>query len=490
MRLYASPSLIALSAAPLVVHSLQLPFGIDIQIPAVLDAHLNTIKTQISQIQVPAFINKIIDPTGSSPLLSLHRDLVSIPSVTGNEEQVARFLETYLQSKGFKVELIPIQSPEYPKKRYNVFAYPEGGSRSAPILLTSHIDTVPPFLPFKDGLRTVHGRGSCDAKASVASQIIAAEELLAQKHITEDTVSLLFVVGEETNGDGMRHMNTYDLKWDAVVFGEPTELKLAVGHKGLAMLEVEAKGRASHSGYPNLGINANSHMINALYKLDNLKLPSSDLLGNTTLNIGVMSGGVAANVIPASAKAEVAIRIGAEHFIDVKVLVDDALKGIEGVEATWKQPHYDPVFCDHDLEGFETIALSYGTDIPNLKGRHKKYLYGPGSILVAHGDNEKIDKSDLYEAVKGYKRIVRGILNAKAVVVADPAKSETVVPPVKAAVVVEPSVQVVEPEVEKVVVPEASGDKEDSKKSDDEEKVEYVTILPVEPIYKHERKNE
>ncbi|KAK6509008.1 hypothetical protein TWF481_003774 [Arthrobotrys musiformis] len=481
MRLYASPSLIALSAAPLVVHSLQLPFGIDIQLPAVLDTHLNNIKTQIAQIQVPSFINKIIDPTGSSPLLSLHRDLVSIPSVSGNEAEVAGYLQTYLESKGFKVELIPVQSPEYPTTRCNVFAYPEGGSRSTPILLTSHIDTVPPFIPFKDGLRTVHGRGSCDAKASVASQIIAVEELLAQKHITADTVSLLFVVGEETTGDGMRHMNTLNLKWDAVVFGEPTELKLAVGHKGLAMLDVEAKGRASHSGYPNLGINANSHIIQALYKLDNLKLPSSDLLGNTTLNIGIMSGGVAANVIPAFAKAEVAIRIGAEHFSDVKVLVEDALKGIDGVEATWKQPHYDPVFCDHDLEGFETIALSYGTDIPNLNGNHKKYLYGPGTILVAHGDNEKIDKSDLYEAVKGYKRIVKGILSAKAVVVAEPAKSETAASSVEA-VVIEPSVQaepVVE-KVEKVEVPAAAAEKGDTKKNEGEEQAEYVTILPID----------
>ncbi|KAK6538268.1 hypothetical protein TWF694_011147 [Orbilia ellipsospora] len=468
MRLHTSPSLLALSAAPLVVNSLQLPFGI--QLPAVIDSRLTSLKSSISQIQVPSFINKIIDPTGSSPLLSLHRDLVAIPSVTGDEEKVAKFLEKYLTSKNFHVELIPVESPEYPssKKRYNVFAYPEGGSKSAPILLTSHIDTVPPFLPFKDGLRTVYGRGSCDAKASVASQIIAVEELLSQKHITEDTISLLFVVGEETTGDGMRHINTLNMKWEAVVFGEPTELKLAVGHKGLAMLEVEAKGKASHSGYPSLGVNANSHMINALYKLDHLHLPSSDLLGNTTLNVGIMNGGVAANVIPAFARAEIAIRIAAKTFKEVKDIVDGALKDVEGIEATWKKPYYDPVFCDHDIEGFETIATSYGTDIPNLNGDHKKYLYGPGSILVAHGDNEKIDKSDLYEAVKGYKRIVKGILNAKAVVVHDPAKEEAA-----AAVVVEEVVQV------KIDVPEAPANKAEGK-NDKEEHVEYVTILPVD----------
>ncbi|KAF3916625.1 Aminoacylase-1 [Dactylellina cionopaga] len=484
MRLHASPSLLALSVAPLVVNSLQLPFGITL--PAALDSRLASIKSAVQQIQVPSFINKIIDPTGSSPLLSLHRDLVAIPSVTGDEEKVAKFLEKYLTGKGFKVELIPVESPEYPnKKRYNVFAYPEGGAKDAPILLTSHIDTVPPFLPFKDGLRTVYGRGSCDAKASVASQIIAVEELLTQKHITEDLVSLLFVVGEETTGDGMRHMNSLDMKWEAVIFGEPTELKMAVGHKGLAMLEIEAKGKASHSGYPSLGINANSHIINALYKLDHLDLPSSDLLGNTTLNIGLMNGGVAANVIPAFASAEVAIRIGAKTFQEVKDIVDNALKDIEGVEATWKKPYYDPVICDHDIEGFETIATSYGTDIPNLNGKHKKYLYGPGSILVAHGDNEKIDKSDLYEAVKGYKRIVKGILSAKAVVVHDPAKEESIAASAASAAASAASVQAVV-ESEKIIqvkvdVHDVPANKAESK-GDGEEKVEYVTILPVDSV--------
>ncbi|KAF3912105.1 Aminoacylase-1 [Orbilia brochopaga] len=472
MRLH-SPPLLALSVAPLVVTSLQLPFGITL--PPAIDSRLNSLRTAVTQIQVPSFINKIIDPTGSSPLLSLHRDLIAIPSVTGDEEAIAKFLENYLLAKNYNVELIPIASPEYPpaKKRYNVLAYPAGGSRNAPILLTSHIDTVPPFIPFKDGLRAVHGRGSCDAKASVAAQIIAMEELLAANAVAEDTLALLFVVGEETTGDGMRHMNTLDMAWDAVIFGEPTELKLAVGHKGLAMLTVEAKGRASHSGYPNLGINANSHLINALYKLDHLKLPSSELLGNTTLNVGIMNGGVAANVIPAFASAEVAIRIAAKTFQEVKDIVEGALKGVEGVEATWKQPYYDPVICDHDIEGFDTIATSYGTDIPNLHGKHKKYLYGPGSILVAHGDNEKIDKSDLYEAVKGYKRLVKGILNSKAV---------AVVPPDTPTVVVE-----TETVVETVVVsatveaPEVPANRNrEGKDGKEEEKVEYVTILPVD----------
>ncbi|KAK6343958.1 hypothetical protein TWF696_007610 [Orbilia brochopaga] len=481
MRLHSSPGLLALSVAPLVVHSLQLPFGITL--PAAIDSRLNSLRTAVTQIQVPSFINKIIDPTGSSPLLSLHRDLISIPSVTGDEEAIAKFLESYLLAKNFRVELIPVASPEYPptKKRYNVFAYPAGGSRHAPILLTSHIDTVPPFLPFKDGLRAVHGRGSCDAKASVAAQIIAVEELLAGNAVTEDTLALLFVVGEETTGDGMRHMNTMDMSWDAVIFGEPTELKLAVGHKGLAMLTVEAKGRASHSGYPNLGVNANSHLINALYKLDHLKLPSSKLLGNTTLNVGVMTGGVAANVIPAFASAEVAIRIAAKTFQEVKDIVEAALKDVEGIEATWKQPYYDPVICDHDIEGFDTIATSYGTDIPNLNGKHKKYLYGPGSILVAHGDNEKIDKSDLYEAVKGYKRLVKGILNAKAVAIVPQDNTATSAPPVVEAETVVEAV-VVSATVEAPEVPANSGREAKNKDGKEEEKVEYVTILPVDTV--------
>jgi len=164
-------------------------------------------------------------------------------------------------------------------------------------------------------------------------------------------------------------------------------------------------GKASHSGYPELGVNANSLLIKALNILDNLELPKSDLLGETTLNIGRIDGGVAMNVIPAHAKAEIAVRVAGD-LNDTITAIKDAVEDLP-VELEFKGVTYGPVELDHDIEGFETVVCSYGTDIPHLKGDHKKYLYGPGSILTAHGDNEFVLKSDLVEAVAGFKKLIK-----------------------------------------------------------------------------------
>ena len=209
-----------------------------------------------SQIVVPAFISQLIDPTSSSRLLKLHKDLIQIHSVTDTEKDVVEFLSDYLRAKNFTVELIPVPAGSEDSDRHNVFAYPKENDGQTRILITSHIDTVPPYIPYKATAKTIYGRGSCDAKASVAAQIIAVEDLLASKYLKKNDISLLYVVGEETTGDGMRTINAINSipkNWEAVIFGEPTEGKLAVGHKGLAMLDIYSHGKAAHSGYPGIG---------------------------------------------------------------------------------------------------------------------------------------------------------------------------------------------------------------------------------------------
>jgi acetylornithine deacetylase len=312
-----------------------------------------------------------------SPLISLHKSLVSIPSVSGSEHDVAIWLKDYLESKSFTVETQRV-GKRGERPRLNVFAY-VGETRNTSALLTSHIDTVPPFIPYSynPSKDRIYGRGSDDAKASVASQLIAVEELLADGSIGEGDVGVLYVVGEEVDGIGMKTANDLNVSWDTVIFGEPTELKLAVGHKGMLILDVIAKGKASHSGYPELGINANSHLIEALAVLDKLPLPGSKLLGNTTLNVGRIDGGVAANVISAYAKAQVAVRVAGD-LDAIHDKIDKTLKKFK-VEVSWWNQSYGPVTLDYDVKGFDTIVCNYGTDVPNLKGDHKKYLYGPGS---------------------------------------------------------------------------------------------------------------
>lgn len=289
--------------------------------------------------------------SSSSSLLALHRALVEQESITGNEYEVAQYLLFYLKQRNFTVEtqeVTPATSSQ--TARLNVFAY-VGQRRETRTLVTSHIDTVPPYWPYERRGEEIWGRGSVDAKASVATQITAVQELLASGEIGEGDAALLFVVGEEVSGDGMRKANELDLKWDTVIFGEPTELKLASGHKGNMGLELKAKGKAAHSGYPELGKSANNMLVPALYALQNVELPSSEMYGNTTLNIGRIEGGVAANVIAENASAIIAIRIADGTPAEVEKIVRDAIQKTGQELDIDVHVGYGPVPIDSDVEG-------------------------------------------------------------------------------------------------------------------------------------------
>ena len=203
-----------------------------------------------------------------------------------------------------------------------------------------------------------------------------------------------------------------NLSWDTVIFGEPTELRLASGHKGILIFELRAHGKAAHSGYPWLGSSATGLLVRALAALQDLELPWSEKYGNSTLNIGTLQGGVAANVMAENASASIGIRIAKGDAEDVRRLVLETVGAVSdasedgSLDVRFYGGGYGPVDIDVDIPGFETMTVNYGTDIPNLKGDHKRYLYGPGSILVAHSDHEALDAGDLVKAVEGYKKIV------------------------------------------------------------------------------------
>lgn len=301
------------------------------------------------------------------PLISLHRDLVKIESISGNEHHVGDYLYHYLRKHNFTVEKQHVDSLHTAAKglgdahaekhpRFNLLAYP-GERRNTRILLSSHIDTVPPYWPYevrKHG--DIWGRGSVDAKGSVATQITAVQDLLASEELRDGDLALLFVVGEEIGGDGMRKANDLGLKWETAIFGEPTELKLASGHKGNLAFTVKAKGKAGHSGYPWLGESANSMLIPALAVLDQLELPSSDKYGNSTLNIGRMEGGVAGNVIAETAQAQIQIRIADGSAAESKKIVLDAVRKVDDrLEVNFLSEGYGPVDIDSDVEGMQSF---------------------------------------------------------------------------------------------------------------------------------------
>lgn len=291
------------------------------------------------------------ESSSTKSLLSLHKALITHESITGNEDGVATWLVKYLESKNFTVEkqsVGPWKGSSAP--RDNILAY-VGKQRKTRTLVSSHIDTVPPYWKYERRGDEIWGRGSVDAKGSVATQIIAVEELLAADKLSEGDVALLFVVGEEVGGDGMKKANDLGLTWESCIFGEPTELKLASGHKGIMSVEITAKGKAGHSGYPELGKSANAMLIEALYALQHVNLPWNVKYGNTTLNIGRMEGGVAANVIAEDASANIAIRIadGQPEVIE-KIILETLNKTGEELDVKFNGG-YGPVYIDSDVPG-------------------------------------------------------------------------------------------------------------------------------------------
>lgn len=369
-------------------------------------------RLQFSQSEALLASPSDVPPAATSKeLLYLHRHLIEIESITENEYEVGKWLASYLESKNFTVEM-----QEVSPKRFNLLAY-TGKTSKTSILVSSHIDTVPPFWPYKHNHTSgiISGRGSVDAKGSVAAQIIALLSL--QEELPPSAVSLLFVVGEETGGDGMRYFSANaPHSYDAVIFGEPTEGKLVCGHKGMLSFTIKVQGKAAHSGYPWLGVSANDVLAEALEKMLKLRqhLPWSEKYGNTTMNIGRVEGGVAANVVAEAAKAQFAVRLAAGTPTVVKGMIVSALQGIKarveelggGLEIEWGSEGYPPIDINCDVKGFDKITVNYGTDIPNLKGTHKRYLYGPGSIFVAHSDHEALKFEELERAVVDYKKLI------------------------------------------------------------------------------------
>ncbi|KAB8069499.1 hypothetical protein BDV29DRAFT_182623 [Aspergillus leporis] len=277
-------------------------------------------------------------------------DLMKINSTSEHEQEIAPFLDTYLTNLGYTVERLPIAKDS---TRENVYAY-LGSQRKTRICLTSHMDTVPPYIPLRIEGSTIHGRGACDDKGPMAAQISALEQLRAEGLVKEGDVSLLFVVGEEKGGPGMLAANDQNLGFEGVIFGEPTEGKLATGHKGHLVFEVIGEGKACHSGYPQHGVNANLALVETLSELSRAKFPESSLLGSSTFNLGKIEGGVSYNIIPETSKALCAVRV-ATDMAGIKNVVSDTVARHENVRLEFKF-EYPETLLDHDVEGRTYIA--------------------------------------------------------------------------------------------------------------------------------------
>ena len=321
-------------------------------------------------------------------MFNLTRQLIDIPSLTGEEGAVGSFLVTWLEDLGYRVERQQI-APE----RFNVLATTGAPPR---IVLSTHIDTVPPFIPSREDGEYIYGRGSCDAKGIIAAQIFAAERLRAAGM---NTLGLLFTVDEELGSEGAQAANNHPLarECEFLINGEPTDNLLAVGTKGSVRLTITTTGRAAHSAYPEAGESAIETLLDILQNIRNVEWPEDTFFGATTCNIGVISGGTRPNVIPDHARAQLQIRLGIdiEH---VKRIVQQVVGGRGAVE--YESAH-NPVRLT-SVAGVDGTVVRFTTDIPYLSNWGKALLLGPGSILDAHTDHERVSKAELERAVDLY----------------------------------------------------------------------------------------
>ena len=330
--------------------------------------------------------------------VALARRLIDIDSTTGKEAEAAGELATYLRGRGYDVAEQPIAGG-----RFNVFA-----SLGAPpeVVFSTHIDCVPPFFPSREERGLIVGRGACDAKGIIAAQVAAAERL---KSVGQTRFGLLFVSGEERGSDGAKTANEQppgSVRF--LINGEPTDNRLGLATRGLYRVRLNATGRAAHSSHPELGESAIDKLLDALMVVRGIEFPEDPLLGRVHYTVGLIEGGVAPNVVSPHASAELSFRTTTDG-----VPVRAALGIVEALVAV--EPVLDiPAVRMRTLPGFETAVFPFTTDVPLLTRWGAPLLVGPGSIQVAHTDEEHLAIDELFAAVDLYELLATQLLTTPA----------------------------------------------------------------------------
>ncbi|CAN5333865.1 ArgE/DapE family deacylase [soil metagenome] len=323
---------------------------------------------------------------------------MNIPSVSGEEEAVGFYLRDYLERLGWTVELQKVS-----ENQNNVIAYLNDTPR---VWLSTHMDTVPPFIPPTEDNEKIYGRGSCDAKGIIAAQITAAERL--RKEEIED-IGLLYTIEEERASTGAKIANDHPLaaKCEYMINGEPTDNDLAIGSKGAFRAKIKTKGKAAHSAYPEQGESAIEKLLDILDDVRHTKFPNDDFYGETTCNIATLDGGIALNVIPPHAEAGILIRLTTPDEP-----IRHALTSLIRDRGELEVMSYSLPVKMLAVDGFKQKVVRFTTDIPHLGNWGQPLLLGPGSILVAHTKDEFVLKADLEKAVDLYVDLTRNLLAA------------------------------------------------------------------------------
>ncbi len=332
-------------------------------------------------------------------VFKLTRELIDIPSVTGEEFHVSTSLAELLSRLGYQIEVQEVEGD-----RANVIATTGDKPR---VVLSTHMDTVPPHIASSEDDEFIYGRGACDAKGIIAAQIFAAEKLRASG-VTE--IGLLFTVDEEVTSAGAKALNAHPLASACryLINGEPTDNRLAIGTKGSLQVTIKTEGRAAHSAYPEQGDSAIEKLLDVLDDVRKVEWLSDESFGETTCNIGVIAGGTRANVIADEAQTVLQIRL-ATNAEAAKDLLERAVGGRALLD--YKSVH-DPVRL-LAFDGFEKTIVRFTTDIPYLTNWGTPLLIGPGSILDAHTEHERVAKAELLKAVDIYSHLARRLLSSE-----------------------------------------------------------------------------
>jgi acetylornithine deacetylase len=339
--------------------------------------------------------------------IALTRQLVDIESTTYHEGLAGIFLRDFLTEQQYSVECTAVAQPDANTPgcgegdRFNVYAALPGVTPD--VVLSTHMDTVPPFFGCTEDDEFLYGRGTCDAKGIIAAQIAAADQL----RDAGVKIGLLFVVGEERDSAGAKTANLSPKGSRFLINGEPTDNRLAIATKGALRVEMRANGRMAHSAYPELGESAIDKLVEALHDVLAMPLPTEPEIGPTTVNIGLLSGGRAPNVIADKAEAHLLIRT-----VGPSEEVKEAITRVVGDRAQVSFSLDLSYVRMRRVGNLPTMIAKFATDIPTLTNWGEPFLLGPGSIHVAHTPNERIAKKELLECVNLYVQLAEDLVRS------------------------------------------------------------------------------
>jgi acetylornithine deacetylase len=323
-------------------------------------------------------------------VVALTRKLVDVESITGNEAAVGELLLAELAKLGYQASRMPVEG-----SRFNVWAVTPGNEQPK-IVFSTHMDVVPPWIPSSEDETRIFGRGACDAKGIIAAQVAAAQRLQARGIFP----GLLFVVGEERDSTGAWEANRHAPGSKFLINGEPTDSRIGIASKGALRVNVTAEGKMAHSAYPELGNSAIDKLLNALERLRKLPLPENPKVGPCTMNIGLMDGGRAPNVIADKANAQLLYRL-----VGPSEQLRKAIEAAAAPDAHCEFALEIPFVELRTVPGVPTMTAKFTTDIPGLSNWGQPVLLGPGSIHVAHTPGEFISKQELRDSVDLYVKV-------------------------------------------------------------------------------------